>query len=455
MSIANKPDEQIFASQAKRNEIDNFPDMLRGWGITFEQTEGIPPMEWFNFLFKRIDENLLYHLQRGLPEWSATLDYPKGAYVQHQGKTYRALMQNKNSPPNTADTDKWKRWAIDLDEINEFIRTNQKSSATDSESEDTVATSKAVYDLNGIKLDKVGGEAFLKTIDYTKANGYTYSGFYRPNGDRLNNLPLNGLMMHITHPHYSTNAHARGICFAYGSLTGNIAWDIFTTAFDANGNHLDQKRIMTELGGTFTGNVTAPNLTATGLINITGNRWERVRATLPDGGYWRWEVNPASKDDPRFNFMYRFANGDTRYVAFPRVDKNETVAYQSWVEDKAKNLIPVGAVMAFPSAVQNPHGFLRCDGSSFGQETYPALYQALGVNTLPDLRRSDVGMTAYFATDNIPEGWIAFDDIEEQVSEQAYPELYRHLVAKYGSLSAVPKAKDRFIRNAGGIACGG
>ncbi|SUU98785.1 hypothetical protein [Avibacterium paragallinarum] len=339
MSIANKPDEQIFASQAKRNEIDNFPDMLRGWGITFEQTEGIPPMEWFNFLFKRIDENLLYHLQRGLPEWSATLDYPKGAYVQHQGKTYRALMQNKNSPPNTADTDKWKRWAIDLDEINEFIRTNQKSSATNSESEDTVATSKAVYDLNGIKLDKVGGEAFLKTIDYTKANGYTYSGFYRPNGDRLNNLPLNGLMMHITHPHYSTNAHARGICFAYGSLTGNTAWDIFTTAFDANGNHLGQKRIMTELGGTFTGNVTAPNLTATGLINITGNRWERVRATLPDGGYWRWEVNPASKDDPRFNFMYRFANGDTRYVAFPRVDKNETVAYQGWVDEKIQSLI--------------------------------------------------------------------------------------------------------------------
>ncbi len=339
MSIANKPDEQIFASQAKRNEIDNFPDMLRGWGITFEQTEGIPPMEWFNFLFKRIDENLLYHLQRGLPEWSATLDYPKGAYVQHQGKTYRALMQNKNSPPNTADTDKWKRWAIDLDEINEFIRTNQKSSATNSESEDTVATSKAVYDLNGIKLDKVGGEAFLKTIDYTKANGYTYSGFYRPNGDRLNNLPLNGLMMHITHPHYSTNAHARGICFAYGSLTGNTAWDIFTTAFDANGNHLSQKRIMTELGGTFTGNVTAPNLTATGLINITGNRWERVRATLPDGGYWRWEVNPASKDDPRFNFMYRFANGDTRYVAFPRVDKNETVAYQGWVDEKIQSLI--------------------------------------------------------------------------------------------------------------------
>ncbi|MFQ1049107.1 phage tail protein [Avibacterium paragallinarum] len=125
-------------------------------------------------------------------------------------------------------------------------------------------------------------------------------------------------------------------------------------------------------------------------------------------------------------------------------------AYDRAVEAEGKGL-PVGAVLAFPSAVQNPHGFLRCDGSSFGRTTYPALYQALGVNTLPDLRRSDVGMTAYFPTDNIPAGWIAFDDIEEQVSEQAYPELYRHLVAKYGSLSAVPKAKDRFIRNAGAL----
>ncbi|WP_193741875.1 phage tail protein, partial [Avibacterium paragallinarum] len=95
-----------------------------------------------------------------------------------------------------------------------YIPNSKKSNAINSASSDTVATSKAVYDLNDIKLDKVGGEAFLKTIDYTKANGYTYSGFYRPNGARLNNLPLNGLMMHITHPSYSTNAHARGICFS-------------------------------------------------------------------------------------------------------------------------------------------------------------------------------------------------------------------------------------------------
>ncbi|WP_207219569.1 phage tail protein, partial [Avibacterium paragallinarum] len=176
----------------------------------------------------------------------------------------------------------------------------------------------------------------------------------------------------------------------------------------------------------------------------------RIRAILPDGGYWQWEVNPASATDPRFNYIYRSASGEQRYLAFPMLAKNETVAYQSWVDGKIKSIIPVGAVVAFPIAVQNPQGFLRCDGSTFGTSTYPDLYRALGnSNKLPDLRRSDVGITAYFATDNIPDGWIAFDSIRTQVTQERYPELYRYLVAKYGSIKSVPKAEDRFIRNAG------
>ena len=70
-------------------------------------------------------------------------------------------------------------------------------------------------------------------------------------------------------------------------------------------------------------------------------------------------------------------------------------------------------------------------------------------NQLPDLTHSDAGMTAYFAVDNIPAGWIAFDEIATQVTEQRYPELYRHLVGKYGSIARVPKVADRFLRNAG------
>ena len=120
------------------------------------------------------------------------------------------------------------------------------------------------------------------------------------------------------------------------------------------------------------------------------------------------------------------------------------------VGEAAKKGLPVGAIVAFPSVVTNPNGFLRANGSTFNASAFPDLFKVLGnTNTLPDLTRSDVGMTAYFATDAIPAGWIAFDDIERQVTQQRYPELYRHLVDKYGSISAVPKAADRFLRNAG------
>lgn len=112
--------------------------------------------------------------------------------------------------------------------------------------------------------------------------------------------------------------------------------------------------------------------------------------------------------------------------------------------------VPIGAVVSFSRAVTNPVGFLKANGTTFNQQTFPDLYRTLGdSNQLPDLTRSDVGMTAYFAVDNIPNGWIAFDSIRTTVTQQNYPELYRHLVGKYGSIERVPKVADRFLRNAG------
>lgn len=125
------------------------------------------------------------------------------------------------------------------------------------------------------------------------------------------------------------------------------------------------------------------------------------------------------------------------------------------LESASKKGLPVGAIVAFPKEFANPNGFLKANGTTFSSSAFPDLYSTLGTNQLPNLNRSDVGMTAYFATDNIPAGWIAFDDIATQVTSQRYPELYNHLIQKYGSISAVPKASDRFLRNAGnGLAVG-
>ena len=115
-----------------------------------------------------------------------------------------------------------------------------------------------------------------------------------------------------------------------------------------------------------------------------------------------------------------------------------------------KGGVAVGTIVAFPKSVTKPKGFLLANGTGFNASTYPQLYEALGTNLLPNLKRSDVGMTSYFPTDyDIPLGWIAFDEIATQVTEQRYPELYKHLIHKYGSIDNVPKVGDRFLRNAG------
>ena len=154
----------------------------------------------------------------------------------------------------------------------------------------------------------------------------------------------------------------------------------------------------------------------------------------------KWTAKSATETEPGILPISHKTDG---------ADKNK-FASEYAVGEAAKKGLPVGAIVAFPSAVTNPNGFLRANGSTFNASAFPDLYKVLGnSNTLPDLTRSDVGMTAYFTVDNIPAGWIAFDEIATQVTEQHYPELYRHLVGKYGSIASVPKVADRFLRNAG------
>ncbi|WP_236546522.1 hypothetical protein [Proteus mirabilis] len=102
MSVIKKPDLKIFAQDAKTGEIETFPDVLRGWGITLERTAGKPPLEWFNAIGKRVDEWLMYLTQRGLAEWDNSVDYPKDALVQHLSVFYVALKVTKGEQPNTS-----------------------------------------------------------------------------------------------------------------------------------------------------------------------------------------------------------------------------------------------------------------------------------------------------------------------------------------------------------------
>lgn len=96
--IYEKPKNEIFASDAKDGEIVDFPNIKRGWGVT-ENLGFIPPMEYFNAAFNRIDKSMAYQLQRGVGEWDKDLEYPTGAVVSLNGIIYIAKSQNTNKNP--------------------------------------------------------------------------------------------------------------------------------------------------------------------------------------------------------------------------------------------------------------------------------------------------------------------------------------------------------------------
>ena len=161
------------------------------------------------------------------------------------------------------------------------------------------------------------------------------------------------------------------------------------------------------------------------------------------------EYKPGAASTTKAGIVQLSSATDSNSEELAATPKSVKAAYDKAVESAGKGL-PVGAVIGFPRAVTNPEGYLKADGSVFAQATYPDLHRVLGGNKLPNLTRSDVGMTAYFPVDDIPAGWLKYDDIAARVNQSDYPELYRKLVAQYGSIDAVPKAEDRFIRNAAG-----
>ena len=170
MAIYNKPDENVFASSARQGEVSNFPDIGRGWGISFDQTGGIPPMEWFNFLFKRTDEKFGYLFQRGLSEWSATQTYPEGALVQYKNLTYKAKRANTNKKPDEAKSSDWQRWGFTQSELKSATLTEsgitQLLTSINSNDETKSATPKSVkmaYD-KGVEA-KAAADAAQRTAN--------------------------------------------------------------------------------------------------------------------------------------------------------------------------------------------------------------------------------------------------------------------------------------------------
>lgn len=216
MAIYNKPDESVFASSARQGEVSNFPDIGRGWGISFDQTGGIPPMEWFNFLFKRTDEKFGYLFQRGLSEWSATQSYPEGALVQYKNLTYKAKRANTNKKPDEAQSSDWQRWGFTQSELKSATLTEsgitQLLTSINSNDETKSATPKSVK----MAYDKgVEARAAADNAQRTADNGVIKANNAKKSANEANNN-ANGRV--------SKNGDAiNGILFIDGVKSGGFA----------------------------------------------------------------------------------------------------------------------------------------------------------------------------------------------------------------------------------------
>lgn len=153
MNIQEKPDYLIFAESAKKGEVSDFPDVGRGWGVTIEQTGSKPPLEWMNGAFNRVDKNMLYLLQQGVPEWSESVKYPANAIIKYNGVLYTAIVENDNSNPATSTT-KWKKTQAEVSKASTtqsgIVKLN---SSTNSTSETEAATPLAVKKVNDLATE--------------------------------------------------------------------------------------------------------------------------------------------------------------------------------------------------------------------------------------------------------------------------------------------------------------
>lgn len=182
MSVIKKPDLKIFAQDAKTGEIESFPDILRGWGITLERTAGKPPLEWFNAIGKRVDEWLMYLTQRGVAEWDASLSYPKTAIVQFNNIVYVSVKETKGEQPDKSQAS-WSTLGL-------FLGLDKYSTTAAMNLELNKKMDKAnISGVKGNDNDKVPSlNLFTTEVGKLASIGYSYSkiesdGRYQPKGN--------------------------------------------------------------------------------------------------------------------------------------------------------------------------------------------------------------------------------------------------------------------------------
>lgn len=178
--IYPRPKLTIFAESAKAGEVVNYPDWARGWGVTLEQTNSKPPMEWMNDALKQLNTHSLYLLQNGGYEWDAGLEYPVGAKAQLNNLIYVSKVKNTNVNP-ASNPASWLVYGLHQSDISQLLdgTSKVKAASEDALRRVNVTAEKGVSDAKVAKdkADLVGIQANQNTQNIT--------GKVSKSGDRM------------------------------------------------------------------------------------------------------------------------------------------------------------------------------------------------------------------------------------------------------------------------------
>ncbi|ENG7679156.1 tail fiber protein [Providencia stuartii] len=440
MSVIKKPDLKIFAQDAKTGEIETFPDVLRGWGITLDRTAGKPPLEWFNAIGKRVDEWLMYLTQRGVAEWDAALSYPKTAIVQWNGVIYVSNKETKGEQPDKSQA-AWSTLGVFLGLGNYYTKTDT----------DTKFQLKGNYALKGESYTKVESDTRFQPKGNYLPSGYSYSklesdtkyqpkGNYAPAGDYATNTALkNGLNGKFD----KTGGDIAGQVSIGNRLTVNnstikiVATDNWPgiSIYRKNGKSIraesssnesvmldiSYRNVNNERENTFI----IPKKSGTAMvvgdygIGTTGKIYSDANDIPLESGFYAGGGGNTTAGNNFHSYsplihacrsggssgagMTLQIQGNTSKLLAYR-QRNEG-SWSSWFEiystgnttkDHNGNLkvsgssselsdYPVGAPIPWPQATA-PSGYLICNGQTFNKTTYPLLAKAYPSGVLPDLR---------------------------------------------------------------------
>ncbi|EDU59859.1 histidine kinase [Providencia stuartii] len=422
MSVIKKPDLKIFAQDAKTGEIETFPDVLRGWGITLDRTAGKPPLEWFNAIGKRVDEWLMYLTQRGVAEWDAALSYPKTAIVQWNGVIYVSNKETKGEQPDKSQA-AWSTLGVFLGLGNYYTKTDT----------DTKFQLKGNYALKGESYTKVESDTRFQPKGNYLPSGYSYSksesdtkyqpkGNYAPAGDYATNTALKSGLDGKLNTNYpaaigdlklTKSSEYVGVELRKNSMERVVIETLEDSSFGALNiiyRDKDAKNVSV---------VTIPKRSGTAMlvgdygvgVSLPQSIENNTATTLGCGFYAipgnagnPWGNNGSAHiinvRDGNYGFQIGRTTGN-KNLSFRILSANvfspPSVLYSTGntTKDHNGNLkvsgsselsdCPVGAPIPWPQATA-PSGYLICNGQAFNKTTYPLLTKAYPSGKLPDLR---------------------------------------------------------------------